>query len=95
MLDHGFVQEQGAIQRTLDEIGEDIVFLAAALTNDRITPLHVRYLNSFYEEEFDAQTGKPKLRRKRDMVPRDKIQAYVHRVLGGDIRGRSVETTIT
>ena len=38
LLDQGLVQEQGVIERTLDEIGEDIAFLAPlAITNDSIT----------------------------------------------------------
>jgi hypothetical protein len=78
-----YVQEVGGIQRTLDEFGEDILFLSAALTNDSVTPLDQRYLDSFYEEEFDAITGKQLHRRKRDMVPREKIVAYITRVLGG------------
>jgi hypothetical protein len=81
LLDQGLVQEQGVIQRTLDELGEDIAFLAVAITNDTITPLHERYLESFWEEEFDPKTGKELNRRKRHMVPRDKITAYVTRVL--------------
>src|SRR4051812_27041391 len=39
----GFVQEQGVIQRTLDELHEDIAFLAAALTNDTVTDRHRKY----------------------------------------------------
>jgi hypothetical protein len=83
LLDQGLVQEQGVIQRTLDELGEDVAFLAVAITNDTITPLHQRYLDSFYEEEFDPKTGKELNRRKRDMVPRGKITAYITRLLGG------------
>src|SRR5438874_6976690 len=39
LLEHGFVQEQAALQRMLDEFHEDISFLAyAAIYNDH-TPL--------------------------------------------------------
>jgi len=83
LLDYGHVQEVAILQRTLDELGEDIAFLAAAVTNDAITPLHKQYLDSFYEEEFDLNTGKLLQRRKRHQVPRDKIIGYITRVLSG------------
>src|SRR5204863_8794139 len=83
LVDHGYTQEQGVIQRTLDEVGEDILFLAAAITNDKRTAMHDRYLAAFYEEEFDAGTGKPPTRKKRNFPPRDKIVAYITRVFGG------------
>lgn len=83
LLDQGHVQEVGILQRMLDELGEDIAFLAVAITNDTVTPMHKQYLASFYEEEFDLNSGKPLHRRKRHQVPRDKIVAYVTRVLGG------------
>lgn len=78
LCEDGLVQEQGAIQRTLDEFHEDILFLAFAIINKRITPLHQRYLKAFYQEEFDPVTGKPLL--KRDTVQRKKIHAYLARV---------------
>ncbi len=84
LLDHGFVQEQGVIQRTLDELNEDIDFLVAALTNE-ITDLHKKYLESFYEEEFDRHTGRAASTKKRHMVPRKKIQAYIIRILGAEL----------
>jgi hypothetical protein len=83
LLDHGYTQEQGVIQRTLDELGEDITFLAAALTNDKRTEMHDQYLDAFYEEEFDPVTGKPLTRKKRNLPRRDSIVAYITRVLGG------------
>lgn len=53
LLLRGFVQEQGVLNRTFDEINEDIAFLAAAITNDTVTELHKQYLEAFYAEEFD------------------------------------------
>ena len=53
LLEHGYVQEQAALQRILDEINEDIIFLMLGSTIDKITPLHQRYLDAFFKEEFD------------------------------------------
>jgi hypothetical protein len=69
------------LQRTLDEIGEDIAFLTVAITNDTATDLHRRYLSAFWSEEF-ADSAKPvESLIDREMVPRKKIRAYVSRIL--------------
>lgn len=81
LMDHGFVQEQAALQRVLDEIQEDITFLSFAMIFCEPTPLHQSYLDAFYEEEFDAKTGLP-LPQKRPMIPRQKIRAYIARAEG-------------
>jgi hypothetical protein len=53
LLLHGLLQEQGVIHRTLDEIHQDIFFLAAAVTNDSVTERHKQYLASFWAEAFE------------------------------------------
>src|SRR5665213_3444210 len=39
LLERGLFQEQGILQRTLDEIEEDIVFLSSAIINNDMTEL--------------------------------------------------------
>jgi hypothetical protein len=85
LLMNGFVQEQGVLNRTLDEIGEDITFLAAALTNDTVTDLHKQYLDAFFAEEFDNPGNPIASTQKRNYPPRRKIRAYITRVLGAGI----------
>ena len=70
-----------AICRVLDEIGEDIAFLSASVTNDRETELHERYLSGFWAEEFTEPKNTLARHEKPDMPRRSKIQAYVQRVL--------------
>jgi hypothetical protein len=84
LLGHGFVQEQGALQRVLDEINEDITFLSFGVIFNDITPLHQNYLDAFFEEEFNAETGLHS-NQKRPMIPRKKIQAYIARSEGGPL----------
>lgn len=81
LLQAGLLQEMAATCRMLDEICEDIAFLAVPLTNDETTELHERYLRGFWAEEF--QDGNDTLARhqKPDTPRRNKIQAYVQRVL--------------
>lgn len=78
LCDNGLVQEQSSIQRMLDEFHQDIWFLAFAVIKNEITPLHKKYLDAFYKEEFDPITGKPLL--DRPTVPRKKIRAYLARL---------------
>jgi hypothetical protein len=96
LLQHGFVQEQGVLHRTLDDLDEDILFLAAAITNGNVTDLHHRYLRAFYEEEFDKPNDPVASTQKRDMVPRARIRAYLASVF--DTRGnpsRNIAVTRT
>jgi hypothetical protein len=78
LLENGFVQEQGIIQRVLDELNEYIWFLAYSILQNDLTPLHVKYLDAFYIEEFYGSSPKESTQ-KRPMVSRDKIRAYVSR----------------
>ncbi len=76
LLSHGFVQEVGALQRILDEIQTDILFLRNGIENPE--KLHKKYLQAFYQEEFDAESALESTQ-KRPMVPRKKIHAHVSR----------------
>lgn len=77
LLENGYVQEQGIMQRVLDELGDDIFFLSYALTNDKITELHTRYLDAFFQEEFEEHLPSIDAPQKRPMIPRKKIQGYI------------------
>jgi hypothetical protein len=78
LLMNGFVQEQCVIQRTLDDIEQDILFLTLGLSTGDWTDHHVRYLNDFWMEEAIVGASN------RGMVPRDKIRAYINRSAGTD-----------
>ena len=80
LLAHGFVQEQAALQRILDEFNEDVMFLSYGVISDDITELHREYLAAFYEEEFDNPDSALESTQKRPMVSRRKIRAYLARI---------------
>ncbi|RMB54764.1 hypothetical protein C8J44_2392 [Sphingomonas sp. PP-CE-3A-406] len=67
----GLGQEQAVIQRTLDDIGEDIIFLSLGLNRQEWTPNHEKYLAHFWSQEAGPSTYK-----------RDAIRSYVNRVGG-------------
>jgi len=81
LLLHGLLQEQAVLHRTLDEMQEDIFFLAVAITNDHTTELHIKYLKAFYAEEFKDPNNSIARHDKPNMVPRRKIRAYLTRTL--------------
>lgn len=81
LLDRGLLQEQGAIQRILDEIGDDISFICLAVINDDWTDRHKVYLDAFWAEEFDHPEA-IKSTQRRAMVKRRSIRAYINRAQG-------------
>jgi len=78
----GLLQEQAALQRTLDEFEEDIAFLCFGVIFQDITDLHGEYLSAFYEEELDKPESAIKSSQKRPMIPRKKIRAFVSKYHG-------------
>jgi hypothetical protein len=79
---NGFVQEQGILHRAIDETNEDIMFLVYAVTNDKITELHQKYLDAFWEEEIDESGSIMASRQKRPMIKREKIRRYLAKING-------------
>ena len=82
LLSNGFVQEQGILQRTIDETNEDIMFLVYAVINHSITDLHKRFLEAFWEEEIDESGTIMASKQNRPMIPRKKIRAYLANIEG-------------
>ena len=85
LLTAGYTQEMGVIFRTLDEILEDIIFLATALTENNLTERHSKFLEAFNahsvlgREEGSLRIPKP------NMPPRKKIRAHTVDAVGTDI----------
>jgi len=78
LCDHGYFQEQGALQRIIDELAEDALFLAIPFAFGTPEDIHQQFLDSFYAEDFDPRTGKP-VPEQRPMIPRKRIRAYIAR----------------
>ncbi|WP_085694562.1 MULTISPECIES: hypothetical protein [unclassified Pseudomonas] len=82
LLEAGFIQEQASLQRILDEITEDISFLAYSVINGDSTPILEQYLENFFQEEFHSHAESVSSINK-GMVPRKKIRAYLDRCVSG------------
>lgn len=85
LLEYGFVQEQGVLQRTLDELREDIAFLAFSASDPGAAGLQKEYLDAFYQEDFEDPKDPTGTLNKRQMVSRHKIQGYLSRIEGAAI----------
>ena len=91
LLDRGFVQEVGTLERVLDEILEDVHFLVVGLESP--TKLHAQFLQYFHEEEFDADTARASTQKRR-MIPRKRIRAHFGRIISSkDSPQHSTATT--
>ena len=54
LLQNGLALDAGAIMRTMDELGSDIMFIAGPLVFQQPSePRHHQYLAEFFQEEFD------------------------------------------
>jgi hypothetical protein len=78
LLNEGFTQEVGTIFRTLDEFLEDIIFLALPSMFGRpATATHKKYLNHFFQEQFDNYDDPILSEKKWPGVVRKKIRAAI------------------
>lgn len=76
LIEHGFIQELSIICRAIDETEEDINFLSLALVNKDLTDRHQKFLDYFWQEEFD-NISPIKSKQDRGAIPRDKIRSYI------------------
>lgn len=78
LLKSGYVHEQAALQRMITEGDEDVMFLALGVLTNDITELHSRFLDAFWEEEFDQPTALESTQ-KRPSIPRKSVNAWIAR----------------
>ena len=81
LMEYGFVQEQAVLQRVLDELQEDVVFLSFGAIESILPDIHKEYLVAFFQEEFDKESAIDSTQKRR-MVSRKRIQAFLSRVPG-------------
>lgn len=79
LIEYGLVQEQGVLQRAIDETNEDILFLAIATTNGPRTALHETYLDQFWQEDYGDASQPVATRIPRGQIKRSKIRAFLNR----------------
>lgn len=82
LLVAGFLQEQGALLRMLDEINEDVLFLATASEPAGLTALHQRYLAAFNEDQSSEMIDPSRPVKGPDSPKRKQIRKYTREVPG-------------
>ena len=87
LLDLGFVQEVGTLERVIDELHENVFFIVTGHANP--SPRYQKFMDDFWAEEFDADTALASTQ-KRGMTPRQKIQAEISRILS-DVPGSDAD----
>lgn len=83
LLANGYVQEQAVIQRTLDELDEDILFLCFG-AQDGTVKLHRKYLKTFWQEEFEEGVAPIDSTKGRYQLKRSEIREWLGRRMGTD-----------
>lgn len=76
LLEKGLYQEVGAMFRMLDEFREDVSLMCDAIRNGHTSKMQQRFIDEFFQEEFDADSPLDSTQR-RNRVPRRKIQAFI------------------
>lgn len=97
LLARGLYQEVGVMFRLLDEFREDASFMCEAIRTGQLTDLQQRFINEFFQEEFDSQNPLD-ANQPRDRVSRRRIQAALARVPHAALNphdGQALPRTIT
>jgi hypothetical protein len=79
MLRAGLYQEQGALQRIIDDSNDDIVLISNGMLRG-FEPLHERFFEALWAEEFPDSTDTLARHDRPDFPQRKKIRAYNARV---------------
>jgi len=81
LLHAGQLQEQAVIQRSLDEIAEDLQFLALGISRGE-TGLHRKFLKVFWQEEFEDGVAPLDNTKGRYQIRRSEIRGFMERTVG-------------
>ena len=76
LLANGYLQELGVLNRTLDDLGDDITFLAMCRRNGP-NKLCRKYLKVFWQEEFEEGVRAVESTKKRYQISRPEIRQYI------------------
>ena len=83
LMDHGFVQEQAIIQRSIEETNEDIMYLSLNITKAGVSEKFAKFLQEFWKEDYLDPNDPVGTKIKRGFT-RKGIVAFMHRVFGQD-----------
>ncbi|MBU4387840.1 hypothetical protein KJ644_05265 [Candidatus Dependentiae bacterium] len=85
LLEKGFTQEVYVLCRCIDEFCQDVWFLSTPLGENGPSKDQLRFIEEFFQEEFDEPNNPLKSTQKRDRVSRNKIFSAISRLDGQPI----------
>ena len=85
LLRHGYTQEVGALCRMVDDFCNEIFFLLLPQGNDGFSGDQIRFLENFFQEEFDKPADPLGSVQKRDTVAVKKIHATFGKLAAGEL----------
>lgn len=86
LLRHGYAQEVGALCRMADDFCNEIFFLLQPQgENGNFSNDQIRFLENFYQEEFDRPADPLKSAQKRETVAVKKIHATFGKLAAGEL----------
>lgn len=85
LLRHGYTQEVGALCRMADDFCNEILFLLVPQGKEGYSDDQVKFLENFYQEEFERPDDPLRSPQKRDTVPAKKIHATFGKLAGGEL----------
>ena len=86
LLRHGHAQEVGALCRMVDDFCNEIFFLLLPQGEDgKFSDDQIRFLENFFQEEFDRPADPLRSRQKRDTVAVKKLHATFGKLAAGEL----------
>lgn len=85
LLRQGYAQEVGALCRMVDDFCNEIFFLLMPQGSDGFSEDQMRFLENFFQEEFDKPDDPLRSAQKRDTVSVKKIHATFGKLAAGEL----------
>jgi hypothetical protein len=85
LLRQGFVQEVGALCRMVDDFCNEIFFLLTPQGDEGFSQDQIKFLENFFQEEFEKPDDPLRSPQKRDTVPVKKIHATFGKLSQGEL----------
>ena len=91
LLRHGHTQEIGALCRMVDDFCNEIFFLLKPQSDAGFSEDQMRFLESFFQEEFDQPADPLASTQKRETVPVRKIHATFAKLASADMNSSDAQ----
>lgn len=94
LLRHGHTQEIGALCRMVDDFCNEILFLLNPTDKNGLSEDQMRFLETFFQEEFDQPNDPLASTQKRETVPVRKIHATFAKFAGAELNASDAQELV-